>query len=205
MSLLRFVARSLFAGQFIADGVRAVAHPAEIAPDAERLTSTIAPLVQRVVPAHLASSVPENTETWVRMIGAAQIVGGSMFATGLGRRLGAGLLTATSAAHLVAAWPERNAPAAAKESARGDVLRGAALLGATALAAMDTQGRPSLSYRADQAAKATGRKASDVSDDVSKAAKSLSAKAEKKTKKVARQARREAKRLGKKLDAVTSR
>ena len=98
MSLLRFVARSLFAGQFIADGVRAVAHPAEIAPDAERLTSTIAPLVQRVVPAHLASSVPENTETWVRMIGAAQIVGGAMFATGLGRRLGAGLLTATSAA-----------------------------------------------------------------------------------------------------------
>ena len=40
MSLLRFVARSLFASYFVAEGVKAVTKPAEIAPDIERFAGT---------------------------------------------------------------------------------------------------------------------------------------------------------------------
>ena len=109
MSLLRFVARSLFASYFIAEGVKAVTKPAEIAPDAERFTSAVSPLLQRVVPADVAAYVPERAETWVRLSGAAQIVGGAMYATGLGRRLGALLLAKASVLNLAIALPDKEA------------------------------------------------------------------------------------------------
>ena len=172
MSLMRFVARSLFASYFIADGVKAVRNPAESAPDAERVTSKIAPLVQRVVPADVSSYVPERAETWVRLVGVAQIVGGVMFATGLGRRVGALLLAKSSVVNLAIAWPEKGAAPAVKEAARGDVLRQAALLGAATLGALDTQGKPSLQWRADQATKEAKKKAEEKAAAAAKAAKS---------------------------------
>ncbi len=179
MSLLRFVARSLFASYFIADGVKAVRKPAESAPDAERVTSKIAPLVQRVVPASVSSYVPERAETWVRIVGAAQIAGGVMFATGIGRRLGALLLAKSSLINLAVAWPEKDAAAAVKEAQRGECLRQAALLGAASLATFDTQGKPSLQWRADHAtqeakkkAQETKKKAEEKAAAVAKAAKS---------------------------------
>ncbi|MFT3886970.1 MAG: DoxX family membrane protein [Arachnia sp.] len=172
MSLMRFVARSLFASYFIADGVKAIRRPAEAAPDAERVTSKIAPLVQRLVPADVASYVPERAETWVRVVGAVQIAGGVMFATGLGRRIGALLLAKSSAINLAIAWPEKDAAPAVKEAARGEAMRQAALLGAAALATLDTQGKPSLKWRADQAVKETKKKAEEQAAAASKAAKS---------------------------------
>ena len=135
MSLLRFVARSLFASYFIAEGVKAVTKPAEIAPDAERFTSTVTPLLQRVVPADVASYVPEKAETWVRVSGVAQIAGGAMYATGIGRRLGALLLAKASVLNLAIALPDKDATRVAKDAARPEILRNAALLGAAVLAA----------------------------------------------------------------------
>ena len=172
MSLMRFVARSLFASYFIADGVKAVRNPAESAPDAERVTSKIAPLVQRVVPASVSSYVPERAETWVRIVGAAQIAGGVMFATGFGRRLGALLLAKSSLVNLAVAWPDKDAAPAVKEAQRGEVLRQAALLGAASLATLDTQGKPSLQWRADHATQEAKKKAEEKAAAVAKAAKS---------------------------------
>lgn len=205
MSVLRFVARSLFATYYITEGVKAVAKPAEIAPDAEHLTSTIAPLVQRVVPADLASYVPEKPETWVRIGGVTQIVGGTMFATGIGRRLGAFALSTIAGLNLLMALPGKGAPPAVKQAARPEVLRHGALLGAALLASLDTQGKPGIAWRAEQAAKTTSKKASTIGDDLSSTAKRAAAKADRKTRKLAKRARRQAKKLGKKLDTVTAR
>ena len=180
MSLLRFVARSLFASYFIAEGVKAVTKPAEIAPDAERFTSTVTPLLQRVVPADVASYVPEKAETWVRVSGVAQIAGGAMYATGIGRRLGA------------------------KDAARPEILRNAALLGAAVLAAQDTEGRPSLSWRADHAAKVTEKKASALGADVSRSAQKAAERAEKRAKQLARKARKSAKSISRKIEATVN-
>lgn len=204
MSLLRFVARSMFAGYFITEGVKAVTKPAEIAPDAEAFASTVTPLLQRVVPADVSSYVPEKAETWVRISGVAQIAGGAMFATGIGRRIGALLLAKASVLNVAMALPGKDAPKTAKDSARPEVLRNVALLGASILAMQDTQGKPSLAWRADHAAKVTEKKAAALGEDISKSTKAAAAKAEKKAKKLARKARRQAKQLSKKIDAVTS-
>lgn len=202
MSLLRFVARSLFASYFIAEGVKAVTRPAEIAPDAERFTSAFSPLLQRVVPAEVASYVPDRAETWVRISGAAQIAGGVMYATGIGRRLGAVLLAKASVLNLAIALPDKDATLVARDAARPEVLRNAALLGAAMLAAQDTEGKPSLSWRADHAAKITEKKAAALGGDVSRSAQKAADRAEKRAKQLAKRARRSAKAFGRKIEAT---
>ena len=147
MSLLRFLARSLFASAFVADGVRKVTSPAELAPEAEAFTARVTPLVQRVVPSGYSSHVPDRAESWVRICGAAEVLGGVMFATGIGRRLGACLLAQASVLNIAVALPEKGADAEEKQARRPDVLKNVALLGASVLAAQDLQGRPSASWR----------------------------------------------------------
>ena len=204
MSLMRFVARSLFASYFIAEGARAVTKPEESAPDAERFAATITPLLQRVVPADVSSYVPEKAETWVRLTGAAQVVGGVMFATGIGRRPGALLLATTSAVNLTTALPAKEAQKAAKEAARPEMLRWAALLGASVLATADTQGKPSIAWRAEQAAKVTEKKAGELGDDITRSARKAAARTEKKAKRLGKKAKKQAKAISRKLEAVTA-
>jgi len=147
MSLLRFLARSLFASAFVADGVRKVTAPAELAPEAEVFTSRVTPLVQRVVPSGYSSHVPDRAESWVRIYGAVEVVGGVMFATGIGRRLGAFLLANTSLLNIAVALPDKGADPDEKQARRPEVLKNVALLGASVLATQDLQGRPSSSWR----------------------------------------------------------
>ncbi len=151
MSLLRFIARSLVASAFVADGVRKVTTPSEVSPQAERFASALTPVVQRVVPPAYSSHVPEKTETWVRICGAGEVVGGVMFATGLGRRLGALLLATASAFNVAAALPEPGSSVEEKKAQVPEVLTQVALLGATVLATQDLQGRPSIAWRRKRA------------------------------------------------------
>ncbi len=202
MSLLRFVARGLFATYFIAEGVKAASKPAELAPDAERYVSSVTPMVQRVLPADIAVYVPEKAETWVRMAGIAQVAGGAMYATGLGRRLGALLIAKASVLNLAMALPDKGAPKATKQAARPDVLRSAALLGAAVIATQDTEGKPSMAWRAEQAAKEAERKAVAAGEDATRSAKKAAAKAEKEGKKLAKKARRSAKDLNRKIESA---
>lgn len=204
MSLMRFLARSMFAGYFIVDGIKAVSKPEEGAPDAEAFTGKVAPLLQRAVPAEFSSYVPDDAKSWVRIMGVAQIAGGAMFATGIGRRLGALLLAKSSVLGIAMALPAKDAPKAAKDAARPDVLRGVALLGASLLAAQDTQGKPSLAWRADQAAKVTEKKAGALGDDVARSARSAVRRTEKKARRIARKARRQARSIGRQIEAATA-
>ena len=153
MSLLRFIARSLVAGAFIADGAKKFKQPAEAAADAAAFTAKITPLVQRAVPAAYSSWVPEQAETWVRLTGGAQILGGVMFATGLGRRLGALILANSTILNIAIAYPGKDATKEERAAARPEVLTQLALLGSTLLAAQDLQGKPSLAWRAEHAKK----------------------------------------------------
>lgn len=199
MSLLRFVSRSLFASAFIIDGIKKVSKPSESAAEAEAFTAKVVPLLQRVVPAPYSSSIPESTETWVRASGAAQVAGGLMFATGLGRRLGAVLLAKSSILNLAIALPGKDASKEEKAEARPVVLTSLALLGATILAARDTEGRPGLGWRAEHTAKAAEKKISDVGDDISRTTKKAVKKADKKAGELTKSARKEAKKLSRKL------
>lgn len=195
MSFLRFLGRSLFAATFIADGVKKFTHPADQAEDAASFTNAVTPVVQRIIPSSYSSYVPEQPETWVRLTGALEIAGGAMFATGLGRRLGALLLTNASMLNLAIAWPAADASDEEKSAGRSKALTQAALLGAAVVAAQDLQGKPSLAWRTEHSA----RSAADKADK-------LKGKATRKTKKAAKnaqkQAKKQAKKVGKKIDSV---
>lgn len=125
-----------------------------------------------------------------------------MFATGIGRRLGAVLLAKASVLNVAIALPGKDASKSERDAARPQVLSNIALLGASVLAARDTEGHPSLSWRAEQSVKAADKKISDTGDDLSRKARKTVKKAEKKKDQVTKSARKEAKKLGKKLESV---
>lgn len=191
MSLIRFLGRSMFASAFIADGIKKVTKPAEQAPEAEAFTHTVTPLLQRVAPAGYSSHVPDQAETWVRLTGGAQVLGGAMFATGIFRRLGALLLTKASIVNVAMAWPSKDAPAEERAEGRSKALTHAALLGAALVASQDLQGKPSLAWRTEHTAERAANKAGKAKGKVQKEAR-----------KAAKQARKQAKKVSKKIDSA---
>lgn len=201
MSLTRFVARSLFASYYVVDGASSVLNPASRAADAEALTERITPLAQRIVPASYSSHVPDRPESWVRVAGLAKVVGGVMFATGLGRRCGAALLTGGAAFDLALGWP---AGGANLKPAMPGLLRDGALLGAAALATQDLQGKPDLAWRTQHAAKAADRKVEQLTDDVSRKARRANRKLQRKASSLSRSAKRQARQVSKQVESALS-
>ena len=148
MSLMRFAARSMLASFFVVQGAKAVVNPEPLVADAEPIARSFVPLAQRVAPASLAGYVPDDTKTLVRASGVAQVVGGLMLATGIGRRLGASVLGLSMVPHVLASRPSKAASITEREISKAQLLRNVALLGGAILASLDTQGKPSLAWLA---------------------------------------------------------
>ncbi len=151
MTLLRAGARTMLASYFIVNGVKAVRNPDPLVPAAEPVADRVVPLVKKYAPQQVAAVVPEDTASLVRANGAAQVVGGLALASGKGRRLGALLLAGSLVPSTLAKHPfwSRTDP---EERAldRSQFLKNVSLLGSVLLAAGDTEGRPSLAYRAQK-------------------------------------------------------
>lgn len=193
MNLTRAAGRTMLASFFVVNGAKAAAKPDALVADAEPIARKVVPLVQRVAPPSVANYIPEDTKTLVRATGAAQVVGGLGLATGLGRRLGATVLSASMVPHVLASRPDKRASAEEKTAARSVMLRNVALLGAALIASQDTQGKPSLGYRANSQAKAISKAASKERKDLEKQAKQLTSPSNKrKAKKQAKAARKQA-------------
>lgn len=186
MSLLRFVARSLFASYFIVDGLKAATSPGDTAGEAEAFVEKAVPLVQRVVPAPYSSSVPEEAAQWVRISGAVKVLGGVMFATGIGRRLGALMLAKACVLDVAIAWPAKDASPEEKKPAQKTALKHLALLGGALLASQDLQGKPSVGWRAEQKSKLAAKRAHELGDKAGKMSKKAKKRARKFAKEVAR-------------------
>ena len=147
---------------------------------AEAIAKKVVPLAQKAAPAQFAPYVPEQTKTLVQISGATQILGGLAFATGIGRRLGAGLLALTAIPHVIVAAKAAFAAAPDdKSSTRSILLRNIALLGATVLAANDTEGKPGLGWRAEDTSKRISKTVDKKTRAISKDAEKLSRKAHK--------------------------
>src|SRR5829696_3602368 len=84
MTLLRAVPRAMLASYFVASGIKAIRDPKSLLPAAEPLADRVVPLVKQYSPDQVASVVPEDTVTLVRVFGAAQVLGGAALATGTG-------------------------------------------------------------------------------------------------------------------------
>jgi uncharacterized membrane protein YphA (DoxX/SURF4 family) len=149
MSLLRAIPRTMLASYFVAAGIKAIRDPESLVPAAEPLVDRVVPLVKEYTPEQVAGYVPENTVTLVRINGIAQVVGGTALATGKGRRLGALLLAGSLIPSTIAKhpfWTVQDAEERAQD--RSHFLKNASLLGGVLLAAQDTEGKPSLAWRA---------------------------------------------------------
>jgi len=167
MTLLRAGARTMLASYFIVNGVKTVRNPDPLVPAAEPVADRVVPLVKKYAPQQVAAVVPENTASLVRANGAAQIVGGLALASGKGRRLGAlmlagSLVPSTLARH--AFWSRTDPDERALD--RSQFLKNVSLLGSVLLAAGDTEGKPSLAYRAQKGGRS-------IAKETRKARKSL--------------------------------
>jgi uncharacterized membrane protein YphA (DoxX/SURF4 family) len=190
MSLLRFAGRTMLASFFVVQGAKAVMNPEPLVADADPFAKAFVPLAQKVAPPSVAGYLPEDTKTLVRITGVAQVVGGLMLATGIGRRLGAGVLGLSMVPHVIASRPSKGSTAEEREIAKSHLLRNIALLGGAILASLDTQGHPSLAWLADD-------RRQRLAGDAERTAKHLTGSAKRTGRGVAKKARRAAERAAK--------
>ncbi len=173
----------MLASFFVINGIKAIRNPEPLIPAAEPMAEKLLPLAEQVLPPQAAAYLPEDTRGVVRLTGVAQVLGGLSLATGIGRRLGAGVLAATMVPHVLASNPLR-APLADRDAAQSLLLRNIALTGGVLLASADTEGQPNLAWRARAQKEAMERGAERLRNQLAREG----AQAAKQAKKVARKA-----------------
>jgi len=174
MTLLRSTARTMLASYFVVSGLKAVRDPESLVPAAEPLVDGVVPQIQRFAPEQVSSYVPTDAKTWVRINGVLELVGGIALATGKGRRLGAGLLALSLVPTTVGKYPfwSRSDPAE-RASDRDHFLKNLSLLGGVLIASRDTEGRPSLGYRAQKGGQALVKNTNALATDTRKASRKV--------------------------------
>ncbi|MEV0325010.1 DoxX family protein [Micromonospora echinospora] len=144
MKPVRSLARALLSGIFLASGVQQLRNPAHFTAQAKPVTDRVTPLLEQA-----GGALPSDAETLVRANGAAQVAGGLMLATGHLTRPAALLLAGSLVPTTLAGHPFWTADdPAARMNHQVHFLKNLGLLGGLLLAAADTQGRPSLRWRA---------------------------------------------------------
>lgn len=155
MTIVRRIARPLLAAVFVIQGLDSLRHPARRAEMASPLLDKIGPVL----------GLPEDKEMLVRANGFAQLVGGTMLATGRLPRVGALLIAGSLVPTTVAGhpfWQETDPQQRAQQ--RTQFLKNLGLLGGALLALVDTEGRPGLVWRAHNVSRATRREARHVTN-----------------------------------------
>lgn len=173
MNVIRVAGRWMLASYFIVSGFKSITNPEPLVSDAEPLVGTAIPLAMKAAPTQVHGFIPTDAKTWVRIDGAAQLLGGLGLGTGIGRRLGALLVSAAMAPHVIAAWPAKNATADEKAEGRRHVLRNAALLGGALIASQDLQGKPNLAWRAESAKRQLAAKSERTQKEAGRTTKRL--------------------------------
>jgi putative oxidoreductase len=150
MTLVRRIARPLLASTFVLSGVESFKHPA-------RSAEAVRPTVERLAP---RLGLPDDTELLVRTNGLVMVTAGTMLALGRLPRLSAALLAGTLVPTTLAThqfWREDDPEV--RSTQRAGLLRDLGLLGGLLIAAVDTEGRPGLAYRAHLASESVQRSA----------------------------------------------
>lgn len=149
MTVTHRFARSLLAPMFLTGGLDAVRNPNGKAKAAEKVAGQLSGV-----------GLPDDPVQLVRINGAVQLAAGSLLLVGRAPRLAstvlaASLIPTTLAGHRF--WEESDPVTKAKE--RTQFLKNVAMLGGLLLAALDTNGAPSLRWRAR---KSTGKALASV-------------------------------------------
>ncbi len=146
--LIRRIARPMLSAVFISRGVDALRSPK---PAADATRPTLEGLSK--LPDPVGTNVPSNAETVARVNAAVQIGGGLLLATGKLPRVASAALALTVVpgslgGHMF--WSESDPQRKADE--RRAFLTDVSLIGGLIIAAVDTEGKPSLGWRGRRAA-----------------------------------------------------
>ena len=143
MTLSRQIPRVMLSAMFIAGGIDSLRNPAAKVPAAEK----VAPEIAGRLP------LPDDTEQLVKINAAVQVGAGGLLALGKLPRLAALALSRVADPHHPRRTPVLGgAGRRAARAQRIHFLKNVGLLGGLLLAALDTEGRPSLRWRAERAA-----------------------------------------------------
>ena len=174
--LVRRIARPLLASSFVYGGIDTLRNPQSRVPGA-------APVVEQITAAadqQLPVQVPRDVEQWVKIDAGVKVAAGSLLALGKLPRLSALALSASIVPTTLAGhrfW-EHDDP---KErfGQLSHFLKNLGLLGGLLIAAVDTEGKPSVGYRARRAAS----KAADSPEKSLERAQKRAARAQRKSEK----------------------
>jgi putative oxidoreductase len=147
----------MMASMFVVGGVHALKNTDAMATKAKKVTDRVLPLAQRALP---AAPIPTDPATLVRINAITQIGAAAALATGRSPRLASAVLAATLVPTTVsghAFWEETDPQA--KTAQRIHFFKNVSMLGGLLLAAVDTEGKPGLAWRASHATQ-TARKES---------------------------------------------
>ena len=154
--LVRRIARPLLASSFIYGGIDTLRNPQTRVPGARPVVETITEQADKTLPVE----VPRDVEQWVKIDAGIKVGAGTLFALGKLPRLSAlamagSIVPTTLAGHRF--WEMEDGPQRAQQQIH--FLKNLGLLGGLILAAVDTEGAPSLGWRAKRIARRARQKA----------------------------------------------
>jgi putative oxidoreductase len=185
--LVRRIARPLLASTFIYGGIETLRNPQSHVPGARPVVEKVAEQADKTLPVQ----VPKDVEQWVKIDAAVKVGAGVLFSLGRLPRLSALLLAGSIVPTTLAGhrfWEAGDPKARSGQLIH--FLKNLGLLGGLLLAAVDTEGKPSVGYRARRAA----HKAADATEKNLEKAQERAAKAQKRARKAARQQAKKVKR-----------
>jgi putative oxidoreductase len=176
--LVRRIARPLLASTFVYGGINTLRNPQSHVAGARPVVEKVAEQADKTLPVQ----VPQDVEQWVKVDAAVKVGAGALFALGKLPRLSALLLAGSIVPTTLAGHRFWEAEGAAKQGQIIHFLKNLGLLGGLLLAAVDTEGKPSVGYRAKRAA----HKAAESTEKSFEHASKRAAKAQKKAMKAAK-------------------
>ncbi len=181
--LVRRIARPLLAAPFVYGGISTLRKPQDRVPGARPVVEKIAETADKQLPVE----VPRDVEQWVKVDAAVKVAAGSLFALNKFPRLTALVLSASIVPTTLAGhrfW-EHEDPTE-RFGQISNFLKNSGLLGALLLAAVDTEGKPSVGYRARRSTKKAADNTERSFEQARKRARKAQKQAEKRAKKASR-------------------
>jgi len=157
MTLIRLVARPMLASTFIYGGIYALQNTAHLAEASKPVNDEIRGLAGKIAP---QLPVPSDDKTMVRLNAGVHILAGLGLATGRAPRLSALALAGTVVPTTLAGhrfWEQKDKAARAQQMTH--FFKNVSMLGGLVLAAVDTEGRPGVAWRAQHAVGSAKREA----------------------------------------------
>lgn len=167
MALSRRIARPLLSSGFITSSVQVLKDPRSAG-------EALRPWVDRVGPAARSRGIPlpQDPVTLARATAALQLGAATALALGKAPRASAAVLTAAMVPTVLANSPwGADLDAATKERNLTETAKNASLVGGVLLAALDTEGRPGLAWRARRATRDARRQARHLAKETALEAK----------------------------------